>query len=171
MCGIWKLPSQGLNQSCIEQFPYVGTSLSKANRQNMKLDWPQLSSVDGVHHQTDRIIFSSPKERRITVMRPSTTLCTLRGSDSQHLRNCFLTFSICFEKSNNPHIPYTFSFHRTDFAFFGKLAGLVANYRSTIFYLHISSKDYWFQKPMSIFIKNLPFKNESEKNKKEWQWI
>lgn len=47
-----------------EQFLYLGTSISKADKQKVKIDLPQLSSiVEYIVNQMDRLNFLPPKKK------------------------------------------------------------------------------------------------------------
>lgn len=65
-----------------EQFLYLGTRISKAHEQKVKIDRPQVSSIDRV--QTGRLILSPQKAGQKTVIHDN-KLCIPRGSDLQHL--------------------------------------------------------------------------------------
>lgn len=108
----------------------------------------------GVHSPHGQTNFLPPKTK-IRVIWLENKLSIVRESDLQHLWTyVFSPFPFALRKATVLMISI-FYLCMGRICIFGKLTSLVTYYGSTSIHLHISSEEYWFPKPMSIFINKL----------------
>lgn len=131
-------------------FLYPGTVYHVADRQKVKTDLLQLLPTDGVHSPHGQTNFLPPQKERFSyglkINSPSQ-----RKWFTTVMNPCFLTFSTCFEESNSSNDLDILSLHRTELTFL--VRSLVTHYEVPQFTWY--SEEYWFPKPMSIFINKL----------------